>query len=695
MVQGVYVASALPGSGKSLVALGVVDALHRHSGRLGFYRPIVNTTDTHRDPVIFMLRRLYELDAARCRSGVSLPTAMADTIAGRKDELLSLMLTEYAQIANNCDVVVVDGSDLRGNATGREFDLNARLATNLGLPVLAVVGARGLTSTQTTAAVEAAIRQYDSAHCPLLAVVVNRAEPTSVDQLHSELQAAVRAMVGPVPCYVIPEVSDISTPTVADVVASLGLHRMSGSAELDRDVRSIRLAGMNVDNFLRVLEAGDLIIVPGDRADIIMTSIASALSPEFPTPAAVILADGLSPGPHVTSLLSRAPFPVFDEMADSYVVAQKAAGVRSEIHTGENRKVAAALGVWARYIDEPELLARLALPRPAIMTPLRFLNELIERARKQKRRIILAEGSDVRVLRAAEILRRRDVCDVTLLGNVAAIQELSAAHGIDVGGVRVVDPATSPLRERYAAEYVRLRAHKGMLMERAREIMVDGAYFGTMMVQLGDADGLVSGAAHTTANTIRPALEFVKSRDADGLVSSVFFMLFPDRILVYGDCAVVPDPTDSQLAAIAVASAATAVRFGVEPRVAMLSYSTGGSGSGTAVEKVRRATELVRKARPDLPVDGPIQYDAAVNEAIASSKLPASAVAGKATVFIFPDLNTGNNTYKAVEQSSGAIAVGPILQGLRKPINDLSRGSTVEDIINTVAITAIQAQSPD
>ncbi len=367
--------------------------------------------------------------------------------------------------------------------------------------------------------------------------------------------------------------------------------------------------------------------------------------------------------------------------------------MRGEVHAGRRRKVAAALGAWSRCVDEDELLERLALPRPATMAPLRFLNDLIERARSQRRRIVLAEGTELRVLRAAEILHRRDVCDLTVLGNEALIRELCAAQGIDLAGVDVVDPVTSDFRGRFVTEYLRLRAHKGVGPARAREAMLEGAYFGTMMVHLGLADGMVSGAAHTTGDTIRPALEFIGTRPGVRNVSSVFFMLFADRVLVYGDCAVIPVPTAEQLVDIAVASADTAARFGVEPRVAMLSYSTGASGTGISVDLVRQATEQVRVARPDLAVDGPLQYDAAVDPSIARVKMASSAVAGQATVLIFPDLNTGNNTYKAVEQSAGAIAVGPVLQGLCKPINDLSRGSTVEDIVNTVAITAVQAQT--
>ena len=378
---------------------------------------------------------------------------------------------------------------------------------------------------------------------------------------------------------------------------------------------------------------------------------------------------------------------------DTYTTAKRVSEVRSEIWSGHRRKVASAVGLWAKRVDEAELVERLHLPRLERMTPLRFLHDLIERARLQRRHIVLPEGNDVRILRAAEILHRRDVCDLTILGNESAVRELASTQGIDLSGMSIVDPATSELRQQFAEKYAELRAHKGVDLARALEVMLDGSYFGTMMVQLGVVDGMVSGAAHTTAHTIRPALEFVKTRDGVKIVSSVFLMLMPDRVLVYGDCAVNPDPNAEQLADIALASAETATQFGVEPRVAMLSYSTGGSGTGEAVDKVRQATEVVKTLRPDLAVEGPIQYDAAVDAAIAQSKMPGSSVAGQATVFIFPDLNTGNNTYKAVQQSSGAVAVGPVLQGLRKPVNDLSRGCTVEDIVNTVAITAVQAQS--
>jgi phosphate acetyltransferase len=310
--------------------------------------------------------------------------------------------------------------------------------------------------------------------------------------------------------------------------------------------------------------------------------------------------------------------------------------------------------------------------------------------------VVLPEGTDERILRATEVVLRRGVAGVTLLGPVDQVRGRAAALGLDIGAAAVLDPVAPEAhetRERFAATYATARAHKGVTLRQARDVVVDVSYFGTLMVLEGLADGMVSGAAHTTAHTIRPAFEVIRTVPGVRTVSSVFFMCLADRVLVYGDCAIIPDPDAGQLADIAVSSAATARRFGVEPRVAMLSYSTGESGTGAEVDKVREATRLVREREPGLPVEGPIQYDAAVDASVARAKLPGSEVAGQATVFVFPDLNTGNNTYKAVQRSAGAVAVGPVLQGLRRPVNDLSRGCTVADVVNTVAITAIQAQA--
>ncbi|GAA2174477.1 phosphate acetyltransferase [Arthrobacter parietis] len=686
--RGIYVSAMAPGSGKSLISLGLASMLQGHADRIGFLRPISEAEDGNDDPMVLLMRRAFGLDEKTARSAMTRAEARALLVSGEREEIDARSVSVYSEMAQSCDVIIVEGTDLSGQDAAVEFDLNARLANNLGAMVLAVVSAKDMTSAEAADAVDVARRELDAAEVSLLAMMVNRAAESAVEAIRDQVRPGKSGR----PVYVIPEMSEISQPTMAEVAGALDARHIAGGASLERDVSSIRVAAMNVGHFLELLTDGALVIVPGDRADVLVATVASSFSPEFPVPSGMILTGGLTPDPNILALLAHATFPVFAVDDDTYTAAKRVSEVRGEIATGLRRKAAAALGVWARQVDATELLERLELPRPVKMTPLRFLHELIEKARADRKHVVLPEGLDERILRAAEILRRRDVCDLTILGPEGQLRERAAGLGVDLTGLTLLDPATSDLREEFAAEYARLRAHKNVSLDDARDRMLDGSYFGTMMVQLGYVDGMVSGAAHTTANTIRPALEFVKTKEGVKIVSSVFLMLLRDRVLVYGDCAVNPDPTEEQLADIAVASAETAAQFGVEPRVAMLSYSTGESGYGGAVDEVRRATELVRSIRPDLPVEGPIQYDAAVDASVAESKLPGSSVAGQATVFIFPDLNTGNNTYKAVQQSAGAVAVGPVLQGLRKPVNDLSRGCTVEDIVNTVAITAVQAQ---
>jgi phosphate acetyltransferase len=380
------------------------------------------------------------------------------------------------------------------------------------------------------------------------------------------------------------------------------------------------------------------------------------------------------------------PLPVIATDHDTFDTATRLSTVEGRFTPEAGGKIDTAVRLFAEHVDGALLLERLDIAKTDVVTPLMFEYELLDRARARRRHIVLPEGEEPRILRAADILLRRGVAELTLLGDEERIRVQAAQLGLDLDDARVLSPFDPELRERFAREYAAARAHKGMNVELARDTVTDVSYFGTLMVHTGMADGMVSGAAHTTAHTIRPAFEILRL----GLVSSVFFMCLADRVLVYGDCAVNPDPSAEQLADIAIASAGTAALFGVEPRIAMLSYSTGASGAGADVDKVRAATELVRGRRPDLQVEGPIQYDAAIDPAVAQAKMPDSRVAGRATVFVVPDLNTGNTLYKGVQRSAGAVAVGPVLQGLRKPVNDLSRGATVADIVTTVAVTAAQ-----
>jgi phosphate acetyltransferase len=499
----------------------------------------------------------------------------------------------------------------------------------------------------------------------------------------------------PVPAYVVPEEPALSAPSVSQISAALGAEVLLGDhSGLSRDVMDFVFGGAMLPTFIKALTPGCLVITPGDRADLIIGSLA-AHSAGAPPIAGILLTLDERPGPEILALAGRlAPgTPVISVPAGSFHTATELSAMEGKLGAATPRKVETALGLFENHVDTADLLQRLSVVRGERVTPMMFEHELIERARSARQRVVLPEGTEERILRAAEVLLRRNVCDLILLGDTDAVRKRAAELGInlDVAACEIIDPQTSPLRESFAGIYAELRAHRGVSYELAHDVVADVSYFGTLMVQQGLADGMVSGAVHSTAATIRPAFEIIKTAPGAAIVSSVFFMCLADRVLVYGDCAVNPDPDAEQLADIAIQSAETAAQFGVRPRVAMLSYSTGTSGSGADVDKVRRATELVRERRPELLVEGPIQYDAAVDAAVAATKMPDSEVAGKATVLIFPDLNTGNNTYKAVQRSAGAVAVGPVLQGLRKPVNDLSRGALVSDIVNTVAITAIQA----
>ncbi|MFN2222548.1 MAG: phosphate acetyltransferase, partial [Candidatus Promineifilaceae bacterium] len=437
-------------------------------------------------------------------------------------------------------------------------------------------------------------------------------------------------------------------------------------------------------------------ITPGDRSDVILSALQAHQSKNYPQLAGILLTGGLKPPDTVDRLLTGLAdvVPIISVTEDTYQTATRIGHVRSYISADAHAKIRLSLRLFARHVDTVALEKQLInLPDQSI-TPRMFIYNLVQRAKADKKHIVLPEGNDERILKASASLRRHDVVDITLLGDPKEVKHMIYTLGLtrELGDVPIINPVDSPNYEEYAKTLVELRKHKGMNMDMALDQMADVSYFGTMMVYKGVADGMVSGATHTTQHTIRPSLQFIKTKPGFTIVSSVFFMALSDKVLVYGDCAVNPNPNAEQLAEIAITSAETAEKFGIAPRVAMLSYSSGASGEGEDVEKVRQATQLTRARRPDLLIEGPIQYDAAVALDVAALKMPGSQVAGKATVFIFPDLNTGNNTYKAVQRETGAIAIGPVLQGLNKPVNDLSRGCTVDDVINTVAITAVQAQ---
>ncbi|WP_327005007.1 phosphate acetyltransferase [Dactylosporangium sp. NBC_01737] len=678
MARIVYLVEHGSGSGKSAVALGLAELLSRKVPRIGVFRPFVDGATP--DPTLSLLRSRYHIRNEHHELfGVTSAEAAAMLSAGDAEGLVGRIVERFRPIARDHDAVVVIGSDL-DDEQSPTLALNARLANEFGAVVVAVVNGAGLDAETVASVARQAYHALVELDTTVAAVVVNK--------------SSVPPPKLPVPCYAIPNVATVAAPTVAEVAASLGASVLSaGPASLERDVLDYVVGAAQVPALLSHLTDNCLLITPGDRADLLVAAAAAHASGTMPL-AGIVLTLGIAPDPAALALFERlnTGLAVLSVPTASYDTI--AASTRMEHRLGPDnpRKVAAALGAFESHVDTSALAAALELTASTRVTPLMFEYDLIDRARAARRHLVLPEGTEERILRAADILLRRGVAALTLLGDPAVIAAKARDLGLDISDASVIDPATSPLLERFAPIYAELRAHKGVTLDLARDVVRDVSYFGTMMVHLGLADGMVSGATHTTAATIRPAFEIIKTVPGLGVASSVFFMLLPDRVLVYGDCAVNPDPDAEQLADIASSSATTAAQFGIEPRVAMLSYSTGTSGAGADVTKVASATALVRSRRPDLPVEGPIQYDAAVDPSVAATKLPGSTVAGQATVFVFPDLNTGNNTYKAVQRSAGAVAVGPVMQGLRKPVNDLSRGATVKDIVNTVAITAIQAQ---
>ncbi|SCK55030.1 phosphate acetyltransferase [Streptomyces sp. WMMB 322] len=700
MTRSVYVTGIGRGDGRQVIELGVMELLTRRVDRVGVFRPLV-----HDGP-----DRLYELLRSRYRLTQPTDSALGMTYteaaalqAGRgEDELVSRLVERFHEAAAGYDAVLVLGTDFADTQLPAELTLNARLANEFGASVLPVVSGKGQGAASVASEVRNARHAYSSLGCDVVAMIANRVRGAERDETARRLAGRL-----PEPVYVLPEEPALSAPTVAQVRDKLGAELLLGEpAALARDVRDFVFGGAHLPVFLPALTEGCMVITPGDRADLVVGALASHAAGS-PAIAGVVLTLGERPGAETMALAARlAPgTPVLGVTGGSFPTAAELLLLEGRLTAATPRKAEVALGLFEHHVDTGELTGRLAVARGERVTPMMFEHQLVERARADRRHIVLPEGTEERVLRAAEVLLRRNICDLTLLGERPAVRRRAAELGIDLtllgedelpsdaqASARIVNPQTSPLRERFAETYAKLRSHKGVTFELAHDVVADVSYFGTLMVHEGLADGMVSGTAHSTAATVRPAFEVIRTSPDASIVSSVFFMCLADRVLVYGDCAVNPDPDAEQLADIAVQSATTAARFGVEPRIAMLSYSTGTSGSGADVDKVRRATELLRERRPELLVEGPIQYDAAVEPSVAATKLPGSQVAGRATVLVFPDLNTGNNTYKAVQRSAGAVAVGPVLQGLRKPVNDLSRGALVSDIINTVAITAVQAQ---
>jgi phosphate acetyltransferase len=681
-----YVASAESRSGKSAVAVGLITEMTGVGGRIGVFRPIVQSGET--DPLLELLLPLATTEVPAAESfGVTYDAVHEDT-----DRAVGAVVERFHAYAAQHDAVLVVGSDFTDIPTPTEFSVNAMIAANIGSPMLLVVPAVDRTPEDVLTAVDLLLHEARSRHARVSGIVANRVEPDQRDDLHERLGEHL----GSLPAYTLPSDPVLQAPTVRDVMEAVGGTMVLGDEDLlSREAMEVIVAAMTLPNVLDRMVENCVVICPSDREAIMLAAMLAHQSSTFPTLAAMVLNGGFPLSPQTKRLVDglNVELPIITTPGGTMDTATAAGRATGRITTRTPRKIERARSLVHEYLDLSQVLPTSRSTAGDAVTPLMFEHQLTARARLTGARIVLPEGQEDRILRAADTIGSRGICKLVLLGDETTIRARAAELGLRVDDVEIIDPSTDPRREEFAAEYARLRAHKGVTLEQALDVVVDPAYFGTLMVLRGEADGMVSGSITTTAHTIRPALEVIRTADGVSVVSSVFFMCLADRVLVYGDCAINPDPDPEQLADIAISSAATAQQFGVDPLVAMLSYSTGGSGTGADVDKVRAATQLVRDRAPELHVEGPIQYDAAVDPAVAATPLKDSTVAGRATVLIFPDLNTGNNTYKAVQRSASAVAIGPVLQGLRKPVNDLSRGATVRDIVNTIAITAIQARS--
>ena len=695
MTKAIFIASAEPYSGKSLVTIGLVNMLLGKANRIGYFKPIINQDskekrDVHIETILrhFSLAVGYEDAYAFTRQEV-----LRRIESNSQQEIINTIIDKYKKSEENYDYTVIEGSDFLGEGTAFEFEYNVSIAKNLGVPVMIVISGENKTTSQIVNFTINVLRNFEARELQVLSIVINKVGTAQENDVRELLGTQLPAGIV---LSILPLSKSLQSPTMKEIHEGLQGKLLFGEQQLMNQVDHFVTGAMQLPHFLSYIKENVLIITPGDRGDIIIGALQANLSTSYPKIAGIILTAGVEPEEPVRRLVEGLPesFPIIAVQTGTFETTKTVGSIPARITADNAKKIELSINVFNRYVDTQALEQKMVLFTTENITPYMFQYQLVKWAKSQKKHIVLPEGNDDRILTAATRLVNQDIVELTILGDSATISASLKRLGLtmDISCVHIVNPAYDDSYTDYVHTLYELRKNKNVTLEMARDLMTDVSYFGTMMVHKGHADGMVSGAVHTTQHTIRPALQFIKTKPGVSIVSSVFFMCLPDRVSVFGDCAVNPNPTAEQLADIAISSAASSQRFGIEPRIAMLSYSSGTSGEGEDVEKVRRATEIVRQKRPDLKIEGPIQYDAAVDPTVGNQKLPGSEVAGKASVLIFPDLNTGNNTYKAVQRETGALAIGPMLQGLNKPINDLSRGCTVDDIFNTVIITAIQCQ---
>jgi phosphate acetyltransferase len=694
MTNAIYLTTTEPYSGKSLVALGLVNLLASKTEKIAYFKPVISREGKERDSTLEMMASHFHLSAPYKDMFVFTRNEVVRQInAGREAYIIDTIIDRFKKLQERYDFVVVEGTDFMGGSTNVEFTGNISIAKNLGIPVVVIVKGEGKSVLEIVDTALSTTKSFLDEGVQILTVVANKIDGSQEEEIRTKL---TKALPSGIIVTTLVRNRDLGNPTMKEIQESVGGKVLFGEQLLSNQVDTSIVGAMQLHNCLTRLSKNTLIVTPGDRGDIIIGALQANISKNYPKIAGMVLTGGLIPEPTILKLIEGLDtvVPIVQVDSGTFKTVNRVGNTQSRITTESKDKIALAISLFDKHVDVKVLEKKIITFRPKGITPRMFQYQIVKRAKEHKKHIVLPEGDDDRILMAADALVKQNIVDLTILGNketiLTAIKRLNLS--LDTEKVKIVNPVSSDRYQDYVQTLYELRKGKNLSIEMARDLMLDVSYFGTMMVYKGEADGMVSGAAHTTQHTIRPALQFVKTKPGISTVSSVFFMCLPNRVSVFGDCAVNPNPTSEQLADIAISSAETSKMFGIEPKIAMLSYSSGASGEGEEVEKVRKATEMVKQKRPDLKVEGPIQYDAAVDPSVGKKKMPHSEVAGQSSVLIFPDLNTGNNTYKAVQRETGALAIGPMLQGLNKPVNDLSRGCTVDDVFNTVVITAIQAQ---
>lgn len=694
MTNAIYLTTTEPYSGKSIIALGLVNLLAGKTEKIAYFKPVISSDGTEKDSHLNTISSHFNLNTPYKEMYVFTRNEVVKHInAGNEAYIIDTIIDRFKKIQERHDFVVVEGTDFMGSTTNVEFDGNISIAKNLGIPAAIIVKGEGKSVQEIVDLGVSTTKSFMDEGVQILTVIANKIDAEKEEDIRTRLS---KALPKGIIVTSIPSHKDLGNPTMKEIFESVGGKVLAGEHLLTNQVDTSIVGAMQLHNCLTRLSKNTLIVTPGDRGDIIIGALQANISKNYPKVAGIVLTGGLVPEPTILKLIEGLDtvVPIITVESGTFKTVNRVADTQSRISPDNKEKIALAISLFDKYVDVKALEKKIISFRTSNITPRMFQYQIVKRAKEQKKHIVLPEGDDDRILIAADALVKQNVVDLTILGNkenvLAALKRLNLS--MDLEKVKIINPGTSDRYQEYVETLVELRKSKNLSVEMARDLMLDVSYFGTMMVYKGEADGMVSGAAHTTQHTIRPALQFVKTKPGIATVSSVFFMCLPNRVSVFGDCAVNPNPTSEQLADIAISSAETSKMFGIDPKIAMLSYSSGSSGEGEDVDKVRKATEIVRQRRPDLKVEGPIQYDAAVDPSVGKKKMPNSEVAGQASVLIFPDLNTGNNTYKAVQRETGALAIGPMLQGLNKPVNDLSRGCTVDDVFNTVVITAIQAQ---